>query len=101
MQFAHFQGLFHGIFGPTLLDLQSVSHTTTTQIGFMFTSMTLGALCGAIIGGQVLDHINCRIYLAGVFFFFGALIIVLPWADNFVTLMSLAAILGPFDTGSG
>ncbi len=97
MQFAHFRGFFHEIFSPKLLDLQAMSHTTTTEIGLMFTSMTLGALCGTIIGDQVLHRINCRIYLAAVLFFFGTFIIILLWANNFVTLMCIAAILGLFE----
>ena len=65
-------------------------------MGLMFTVMTVGGLCGATIAGQVLDHINCRIYLAWVLLFFGALVIILPWAYNFITLMCIAAVLGVF-----
>ncbi len=97
LQFCHIQGLFWGAFGPTLLDLQLVTHTTTTEIGLMFTVMTVGAMCGAIIGGQILDRVNYRIYLALVLLIFGSLVIILPWANSFSTLMCIAAVLGLFE----
>ncbi len=66
-------------------------------MGLMFTVMTVGGLCGATIAGQVLDRINCRTYLALVLLFFGALVIILPWAHNATTLMCIASVLGLFE----
>ena len=74
-----------------------MTNTTTTQIAFMFTAITVGGLVGAITGGQILDRINCRLYMAIVLLFFGAMIIALPWATNFVSLMALAVVLGLFE----
>ncbi len=44
--FLHTQGLFHGILGPTLYDLEQLTGTTTAEISLMFTAMTVGALVG-------------------------------------------------------
>ena len=60
------------------MDLQMVTHLTTTQIGFMFTAITLGGLVGAISVGHILDRVNCRLYMAVILLFFGAMIIALP-----------------------
>lgn len=84
------------MFGPVLLDLQIITNTTTTQIGFMFTVLTLGGLIGAVVGGQILDRVNCRVYMATVVMFFGAMIIALPWANSFMSLMALTLVLGLF-----
>ena len=46
----HTQGLFHGILGPTLLDLEQLTGTTTAEISLMFTAMTVGALVGVPVG---------------------------------------------------
>ncbi len=63
----------------------------------MFTVMTAGAICGAIIGGQILDHVNYRIYMALVLLIFGGMVITLPVANSFLTLMCIAAVLGLFE----
>ena len=51
---------------------------------------------GATVGGQILDRVNCRLYMAVVLMFFGAMIIALPWAYDFLSLMALAAVMGLF-----
>ena len=62
----------------------------------MFTATTLGGLVGATVGGQILDRVNCRLYMAVVLMFFGAMIIALPWAYDFLSLTALAAVMGLF-----
>ena len=48
-----FPGLFNGILGPTLLDIEQLTGTTTAQVSLMFTAMTVGAMIvGAPLGNQ-------------------------------------------------
>ena len=57
-----FQGLFHGILGPTLLDTEQLTGTTTAQVSLMFTAMTAGALVEAPIGAYQTGRIPILTY---------------------------------------
>ena len=58
------QGLFHGILGPTLLDIEQLTGTTTSQVSLMFTAMTVGALAGAPVGAYQTGKIPALGYIS-------------------------------------
>ena len=60
----NFQGLFHGILGPTLLDIEQLTGTTTAQVSLMFTTMTVGALVGAPVGAYQTCEIPVLMYIS-------------------------------------
>ena len=60
----NFQGLFHGILGPTLLDIEQLTGTTTAQVSLMFTAMTVGALAGAPVGAYQTGKITALMYMS-------------------------------------
>ena len=57
------QGLFNGILGPTLLDIEQLTGTTTAQVSLMFTAMTVGALAGAPVGAYQTGKIPVLMYI--------------------------------------
>ena len=60
----YYQGLFHGILGPTLLDIEQLTGTTTAQVSLMFTAMTVGALVGAPVGAYQTGEIPVLMYIS-------------------------------------
>ena len=50
--FIVFQGMVFALLGPTLLDLQHVSQSTTEQIAFVITGRSVGILLGCLLASQ-------------------------------------------------
>jgi len=46
------------LLGPTLLDLQHRTGSTTSQISWLFTGRSFGYLGGSIAGGFIFDRLN-------------------------------------------
>ena len=89
--------------GPTLLDLQMITNTTTEEITRIFTGRSVGYLAGSILSGVLFDKFNQDCLLSFALILTAVGTACAPWSHNYVTMMGLFASqglsMGFLDTG--
>ncbi len=71
-------------------------HLTRTQAGSMYSAMAAGALCGAVINGQLADRFGRRNALVVVMFSFGLLLVAGAFVRTYPQLIVQRFALGYF-----
>ena len=91
------------IIGPTLLDLQRKTGSSTKEISFLFLTKSILGFIGAVLAGFLIDRLNHWILLSLAIGIVGVVYIVIPhvsylWLLCIVTAIGGAAI-SLFDAG--
>ncbi len=77
-----FQGLSEGLFGPTLLDLESQTHIATDTISYIMAAAAVTDLIGSALGGPLAEKINNWTLVSVALFFRAAANFWIPWTNS-------------------
>jgi len=87
-------GLVISIIGPSLPSLAEKTNTRLHEIGFLFTTLSLGYLLGSILGGRLYDRVIGHPLLGGSIIVFSAVTIMVPLMGSLMILVSILLFLG-------
>lgn len=76
------------ILGPSLVDLETITSSTTARISTVFMIRGCLSILGSLVGGSLVDRVNVYLLLGAALFANAALYGAVPWCR------SLAAVLG-------
>ena len=85
--------MYFSILGPTLLDLQRRTGTSTKEISFVFTTRSTLGLIGAILAGFLIDRLNHWMLLSVVMVICGVAYIVIPYM-RYLSLLCIVTAIG-------
>lgn len=87
-------GLITSVIGPTLPGLAEHTRTNLSEISFLFTSHSLGFMCGALLAGRLYDRVRGHPLLAAAFLCMTAMLLLVPLASLLWILAGILFILG-------
>jgi len=87
-------GLVIGIIGPSLPTLANNTRSMVYEIGFLFTTISLGYLIGSLCGGRFYDRVLGHPILAGALITFSAVTITVPLISSLKVLVPILFFLG-------
>ena len=90
------QGFTYSIFGPSLIDLQVRTSSTTKDISLMFTLRAFGSLLGSLFTGILYDIFNTDLVMTIGYACAALCISIAPWWTNLAALCAIVGLLGLF-----
>ncbi|MCK4923359.1 MAG: MFS transporter [Spirochaetes bacterium] len=87
-------GLIVSIIGPTLPGLAEHTRTNLSEISFLFTTHSLGFLCGSLLAGRLYDRVRGHPPIAAAFLCMAVMLALVPLASLLWILAGILFILG-------
>ncbi|ELU16943.1 hypothetical protein CAPTEDRAFT_216230 [Capitella teleta] len=92
-------GLVNGVVGPTLIELQSISHTTTAKAALLFTWGAIGRVPGSLTTAFTFGKFCPNLQLASAVVLTAASTCLLPWCHHYIFMAIVMGFQG-FGIGS-
>jgi FHS family Na+ dependent glucose MFS transporter 1 len=87
-------GLMVAAIGPTLPSLARSTHSSSSEVGLLFVSLSLGYMLGSQVGGKLFDRADGNRVLAWVLAASALMIAIIPFFTSLWLLIAVAPVLG-------
>jgi FHS family Na+ dependent glucose MFS transporter 1 len=87
-------GLIASVIGPTLPGLAEHTRTNLSEVSFLFTTHSLGFLCGALLAGRLYDRVRGHPLLTITFICMTVMLLLVPLASLLWVVAGILFILG-------
>ena len=86
------QGVWNGLTGPTLPDLEKTANANLASLSNIYLGRTLGGIIGLLFVAFIADHVNNWLLLSVSQGLMTLGIILIPWMPNATSLSSTFAL---------
>ena len=88
------QGLVNGIIGPSLMELQSITSTTTTKVALLFTWNGIGRIPGSLFTAFMFGKFSPNLLLGVAVVLLAITTTLLPWCQDYIMMSSVMVMQG-------